>query len=312
MSNPHAIGDDVIMPAETGARVPVVRSIGFGDLVEALSKGYDDFRSMPTHVIFLGIIYPMIGLLLFRAMHSFALLALLYPLAAGFAIVGPFAAIGLYELSRRRELGLETTWGHAFDVLHSPSIGAILRLGLLLLAIFVAWVGVANAMFAARFNPEEAPTLSILVDKILTTRSGHELIVLGNLVGFLFAVLAYVLSVVSFPLLLDRHVGASTAIATSFEVVRRNPVTMTVWAGIVAGLLLLGALPALLGLAIVVPVLGHATWHLYRLAVEPADGPRPAYRPADKGVRYAADFPASLFSRTRRGTHGPQHDEDRP
>jgi uncharacterized membrane protein len=98
-------------------------------------------------------------------------------------------------------------------------------------------------------------------------------------------------------------VGASVAIATSFEVVRRNPLTMIAWAAIVAGLLALGALPLLLGLAIVVPVLGHATWHLYRLAVEPADAPRPAYHPEDKGVHYAADFPASLFTRTRRGQH---------
>lgn len=302
MTRPQAVNDEIIMPAEAGPQSPVVRSIGLADLREALKRGYDDFRAMPTHVLFLGIIYPMIGLLLFRAMHSFALLPLLYPLAAGFAIVGPFAAIGLYELSRRRELGLDATWGHAFDVFHSPSIGAILRLGLLLLTIFVVWVGVANAMFAARFNPEEAPTFAALINKIFATREGHELIVFGNLVGFVFAALAYVLSVVSFPILLDRQVGAAAAIATSVEVVRRNPVTMTLWACIVAGLLFIGALPALLGLAIVVPVLGHATWHLYRLAVEPAEGQRPAYHPAEKGVSYAADFPVSLISRTRRGT----------
>lgn len=292
---------DIIMPAETGVEMPVVRKIEIHDLATALAKGWDDFRAMPTHVVFLGLIYPAIGLLLFRAMHNFAMVPLLYPLAAGFALVGPFAAIGLYELSRRRELGLETTWGHAFDVFHSPSLSAILKLGLLLLAILVVWVGVAQAIFAARFEAGEPLSLDDFLTQVFTTTAGRDLIIVGNLVGFLFAVLAFVLSVVSFPLLLDRHVGASVAVATSIEVVRQNPITMTVWAGLVAGLLALGALPLLLGLAIVVPVLGHATWHLYRLAVEPAKAPRAAYHPDDRGVRYAADFPASLFTRTRRG-----------
>jgi uncharacterized membrane protein len=300
MSKSETVEPDIIMPAETGAQRPVVRTVEMRDLITALAKGWDDFRAMPTHVLFLGLIYPAIGLLLFRAMHSFELIPLLYPLAAGFALIGPFAAIGLYELSRRRELGLDTTWWHVFDVLHSPSLGAILRLGLLLLVIFVAWVGTAQAMFVARFDPTTPLSLEEFLRNIFTTAEGHRLIIWGNLIGFLFAVLAFVVSVVSFPLLLDRHVGASVAIATSTEVVRKNPLTMAAWAFIVAGLLFLAALPILLGLAIVVPVLGHATWHLYRRAVAPADAPRPAYHPQDRGVRYAADFPASLFSRSRR------------
>ena len=303
MSQQPSTEHEIIMPAETGVEMPVVRTIELKDLVTALAKGWEDFRAMPSHVIFLGLIYPAIGLLLFRAMHSFSLVPLLYPLAAGFALVGPFAAIGLYEISRRRELGLETTWGHAFDVFHSPSLGAILRLGLLLLTIFVVWVGVAQAIFATRFNTGEPLSLGDFLVQVFMTSAGRDLIIVGNFVGFLFALLAFVLSVVAFPLLLDRHVGASVAIATSFEVVRRNPVTMAAWAGVVAGLLAIGALPLLLGLTIVVPVLGHATWHLYRLAVEPADAPRGAYQPKDMGVRYAADFPASLFTRTPRRLH---------
>lgn len=300
MSEPDIIERDIIMPAEAGSQVPRVRTIELEDLKIALAKGWDDFRAMPTHAFFVGLIYPAIGLLLFRAMHSFALIPLLYPIAAGFALIGPLAAIGLYELSRRRELGLDATAGHALDVLHSPSFGAILRLGLLLLAIFVAWVATAQIMFVAHFDAAAPLSLGSFLDNILATSAGHRLILAGNLIGFLFAVLAFVVSVVSFPLLLDRHVDASVAIATSVEVVRKNPLVMTAWAIIVAGLLFLAALPVLLGLAIVVPVLGHATWHLYRRVVMPVDAPRPAYHPQDRGVRYAADFPASLFSRSRR------------
>ena len=131
---------DVILPAEPASELPVVRSIGIGDLRDALRKGLDDFRAMPTHVVFLCLIYPIVGLALGRAAFGADVVPLLYPLASGFALIGPFAAIGLYELSRRREQGLDTSWKHAFDIVHSPSIWAIVGLGLLLLAIFaVGW-----------------------------------------------------------------------------------------------------------------------------------------------------------------------------
>ena len=120
---------DVILPTEPARELPVVRSIGVTDLRDALAKGVDDFRAMPTHVLFLSLIYPMIGLGLGAATFGYDLIPLLYPLAAGFALIGPLAAIGLYELSRRRELGLDTSWQHAFDVRHSPSLRSIAALG---------------------------------------------------------------------------------------------------------------------------------------------------------------------------------------
>lgn len=291
---------DVIMPSESGGALPVVRRIDFEDLVTALASGCDDFRAMPTHVVFLSLIYPIIGLVLARAMLRLDLIPLLYPLATGFAIVGPFAAIGLYELSRRREQGLETTWGHALDITHSPSFGAVMMLGLLLVAILVAWVGIAHSIYLARFAAREPASLWEFVKTVVTTREGLELFIVGNAVGLLFAVLAFSLSVVSFPLLLDRHVSTSVAIATSVQVVLKNPITMAAWGLIVAGGLLLGSLPLFLGLPVVMPVLGHASWHLYRRAVVPDRAPRPEYQPEVKGPRYAADFPASLFTRSRR------------
>ena len=287
---------DVILPTQPARGLPVVRSIGFADLKYALAKGVEDFRAMPMHVIFLSLIYPIAGLTLWRATLGYEVVPLLYPLAAGFALIGPFAAIGLYELSRRRELGLDTSWKHAADIIHSPSVWSIAALGLFLLAIFGVWLAVANGIYVANFGYRQPTTLAEFASMILDTPQGHNLIVVGNVVGFLFAVLAFALSVVSFPLLLDRNVGVAVAIATSVRAILRNPVTMIVWGLIVAAGLVIGSVPFFFGLAVVMPILGHATWHLYRRVVEPDSSPRPEYHPQPRGQRYAADFPSSLFA----------------
>jgi uncharacterized membrane protein len=271
---------DIILPTDAARELPAVRSIGVRDLRDALAMGLQDFWAMPTHVIFLGLIYPVIGLVLFRAMFGQDLIPLLYPLAAGFPLVGPFAAIGLYELSRRRELGLDTSWKHAFDIIHSPSFQSIVALGFLLLALVGVWLAVAQAIYEANFGPDEPLKLSDFVQRVLSTPEGYKLIVAGNATGLLFAVLAYCVSVVSFPLLLDRNVGVATAVATSIRAILRNPIVMTMWV-LVAGVV--GSLPFSLGLAIVVPILGHSSWHLYRKIVEPDPSPRPEYQPTRKG-----------------------------
>jgi uncharacterized membrane protein len=287
---------DVILPAEAARELPAVRSIGPADLLEVLSKGVADFRAMPTHVIFLSLIYPVAGIAIARLTFGYDVIPLLYPLAAGFALIGPFAAIGLYELSRRRELGLDTSWKHVFDIVHSPSIWAIGALGLLLVGIFGVWIAVAHGIYVAHFGEPEKPVpFGTFVDQVLNTPQGYNLIVAGNAVGFLFAIVAFALSVVSFPLLLDRNVGMGAAIATSFRAILRNPMTMVLWGLIVAFGLLIGSLPFFLGLAVVMPVLGHSTWHLYRKVVAPDPRPRPEFHPRPKGQRYAADFPSSLF-----------------
>lgn len=287
---------DIILPTQPARGLPAVRSIGLGDLTYALKKGLEDFRAMPTHVIFLSLIYPIAGIAIWRATLGYDVVPLLYPLAAGFALIGPFAAIGLYELSRRRELGLDTSWKHALDIIHSPSIWALAALGLFLLAIFGVWLAVANGIYVANFGYRQPASLTEFADMVFATPEGHRLIVVGNVVGFLFAVLAFALSVVSFPLLLDRNVGVPVAIATSVRVIARNPATMTLWGLIVAAGLAIGSVPLFFGLAVVMPVLGHATWHLYRRVVEPDSSPRPEYQPRPKGQRYAADFPSSLFA----------------
>ncbi|HXD13809.1 MAG TPA: DUF2189 domain-containing protein [Xanthobacteraceae bacterium] len=283
----------------TNAAVPVVRRLAPSDLFHSLARGVDDFVAMPSHAIFLCVIYPLLGILLVSMTLGNSLLPLAFPIAAGFALVGPLAAIGLYELSRRREAGLDSSPSHVFDVLHSPSLGAIVALGLLLTAIFLIWLAVAEGIYIANFGYKAPSSIRQFADDVLNTSAGWNLIFVGTGVGFLFAVMVLTISAVSFPLLLDRDVGAPAALLTSIRVVAANPGTMALWGFIVAALLVIGSIPCFLGLTVVMPVLGHATWHLYRRAVEPAVNPNPDYQPAERSRRYAADFPSALFP-TRR------------
>lgn len=248
---------------------PVVRKITTADLKEALARGFDDFWAMPSHLAFLGLIYPIVGVCLAALTFTNNALPLLYPLATGFALVGPFAGVGLYEISRRRELGLPTSWRNAFEVLYSPSIPSIAAMGVLLLVIFLAWLTSARMLYESLFGYAAPPSYSQFINQILTTPQGMQLMIWGNALGFVFALVVLSISVISFPLLLDRDVGVAVAIYTSVKAVAMNPVTMALWGLIVAAALLVGSIPLFVGLAIVMPVLGHATWHLYRRVVEP-------------------------------------------
>jgi uncharacterized membrane protein len=274
---------------------PLIRRIGLADLRDVLAKGIDDFYAMPTHAMFLCIIYPVIGLVLAMLAFGYSILPLLFPLASGFALVGPFAALGLYELSRQREAGLNVSATHAFDVVRSSSIGAIVALGILLFTIFLIWVAIANAIYVANFGYAPPSSIHKFIQDVLTTRAGWNLIIIGNGVGFLFAILVLTIGVMSFPLLLDRDVGAAVALLTSIRAVISNPITMATWGLIVGLLLVIGSLPFFLGLTVVMPILGHSTWHLYRKVVEPEASTPPTFRPQPKERRYAADFPAVLF-----------------
>ena len=279
---------------QPAASAPVIRTISLSDLHEALRLGWEDFKAVPSHAIILCLIYPVLGLVLARTVHGYSVLPLLFPMAAGFALLGPFAAIGLYEMSRRRETGEEASAWDAMEVFRSPSFGAMLGLGVLLFALFVTWIATAQAVYTAAFGYETAANIPDFAQRILTTQQGWWLIVVGCGVGFLFALVALCISVVSFPMMLDRHASAGEAIATSIRVVARNPVPMAAWGLIVAVLLVLGTLPFFLGLAIVLPLLGHATWHLYREVIVKDTNVRPII-PRRRERKPAADFPANLF-----------------
>ncbi len=253
---------------EVSLNRPNIRKIGLADLWDALAKGLEDFKAFPTHSIFLIVIYPIAGLILLRLSFGYDLLPVIFPLVAGFALLGPLAAIGLYEMSRRREQGADPSWQsmNVFGLLRARPIAI---LGVVLMVIFLVWLGAATAIYTSIFSGWSPSSITEFARQIFSTSAGWTLILVGCGVGFVFALLAFSLSVVSFPMLVDRDVGVVVAIVTSLRAVAANPVTMAVWGLIVAGALLLGTLPVLIGLTVILPVLGHATWHLYRKLVEP-------------------------------------------
>lgn len=246
---------------------PTVRKIGFYDLGVALSQGWRDFWARPSHLVFLGVIYPLVGAAIGIWTAGINAWPMLYPLISGFALIGPLAALPLYEMSRRQELGLDTTWRSAFGILNSPAVPAIAAVGLLLLAIFTAWLLLAQFIYEWIFGLGSPATFAEFLREVFYTPEGMMLMIWGNGVGLLLAIVVLATSVISIPLLVDRDVGAVAAVQTSVRAVLKNPVPMAAWGLIVLALLIVGSLPLLVGLAIVVPVLGHATWHLYRKLV---------------------------------------------
>lgn len=253
--------------AEMDRIQPAIRDIKRKDLIEVLRKGLDDFLACPSHLVLLALIYPIVGLLLARLTFGYDILPLLFPIISGFALIGPLAAVGLYEMSRRRERGSEVNWKHAFNAFRSHSITSILALGLLQLVIYIAWLGAALTIYRLTFGNAVPASIPDFIYQVLTTPAGWTLILVGCGVGFLFAVAVLTVSVVSFPMLLDRDVGPVEAVRTSVRAVTANPVNMSIWGIIVVSLLAIGIVPFFVGLAVIMPVLGHATWHLYRKVV---------------------------------------------
>ncbi|MHB8285627.1 MAG: DUF2189 domain-containing protein [Caulobacteraceae bacterium] len=252
----------------TAHAAPGVRKIDRSDLNWALAKGWKDFQEKRGDLILLALIYPLVAFMAAAITYDGRLFAMFFPLVAGLSILGPAVATGFYELARRREAGQDSSWMHFFDPMNGRSRVELVILTGGLAILFAGWLVCAALIYdttVGRFAP--AGPLDFL-HRLFTTPEGWAMIVVGNLVGGGFAVATLVLGLTAFPMAVDRPGDPLTAVTTSIRAVEKNPVAVATWGAWVAALLALGCATAFIGLAVVLPVLGYASWHLYTRLVE--------------------------------------------
>jgi len=257
--------------AKTGTAVkgPSVQPVAMGDILEALAAGLRDFRRAPLYGVFIGGVYALGGWVLILLLVYFGLPYLVYPLAAGFAFIAPFIATAFYAVSHCHERGEELTWGRVFG---SVRLAAGRDLGWMALvtgfSLFI-WMDIAALLFFG-FLGLKSYSATELLSEIFTTPMGLLFLAIGNGVGAVLALAVFSLSVTSFPMLYERDIDFVTAMITSVKVVVKNPAAMIVWCAIIAVLIGVSLLSGFVGLLVVLPILGHTSWHLYRRAIAPA------------------------------------------
>ncbi|MEH2563377.1 DUF2189 domain-containing protein [Bradyrhizobium sp. AZCC 2289] len=256
------------MTSLSGKIDPVVRRITSADIAEALGQGLRDFQAVPLYGLAFGALYAGGGIVILLSLTALDMIYLAYPLAAGFALLGPFVAIGLYEVSRRREAAQSISMRDIWSTVRSR--GEIGWMALVTVFFFVIWMSQVGFLIALLIGLNASfSNLREFIAMALTTNEGLLLLAIGNAVGAALSLILFSLTVVSFPLLLDRDVDFVTAMVTSVRAVVTSPVPMIGWAAVIVVLLIVSALPYFLGLLVTLPVLGHATWHLYRRVVAP-------------------------------------------
>lgn len=244
-----------------------VRKIDLQDLWQSLREGYSDYSTKPSSFPLLILFYGMAALVLTLFAFGQEMRYLAFPAVAGFTLVGPIVAIAFFEMSRQRERGMQMRWRTAFRFVHSSSFAPILALSFVMMLLYVAWLNMAEMLYFGLFGASLPVSMSDFLSQLFSTRHGGALIFYGNFVGFLFAFAAMALSVVAFPLALDKPVTSITAISVSIRAFTSNFYVLAVWGMVVVAIMALGAALFLIGLAVALPVLGHATWHLYRKMV---------------------------------------------
>jgi len=250
-------------------RSPVVRQVTLADVRAAFHAGWQDFKSAPLFGLFFGAFYALGGILICILMFWLNMIYMVIPLVIGFMLIGPFVAVGLYEVSRSLEEGRSLSWSGVLGVMLKQREREFVWMSFVTLFVFWVWIYQVRLLLALFFGLKTFSTYSTFLALLLTTSNGIAFLIVGNLVGAALALLLFSITVVSFPLLLDREVDFITAMITSVKSVTTSPLPMIVWAMVIGLLTLLAVVPAFLGLIFVLPILGHATWHLYRRIVAP-------------------------------------------
>ncbi len=251
------------MPSDTPVKI-TVRKAQFEDLRIALGQGWADFRSAPKFGLFFGAVFAVGGLLLVWFTFILDLTWMIYPLVIGFALIGPFIATGLYEVSRRLQADKELGWKEVLLVIIDQHRRELGWMAFVTLFVFWVWMYQARTIFVIFFGSKGFATLDGFLTALLTTESGWWFLLVGHAVGAVISLVLYSLTVISCPLLLDRDVDFVTAMLTSVRTVLASPAIMLGWGVFVVLIVLLSAIPAFAGLLIALPILGHATWHLYQ------------------------------------------------
>ncbi|MBW4024001.1 MAG: DUF2189 domain-containing protein [Proteobacteria bacterium] len=244
-----------------------VRHIGLGALMPALKAGFEDLRALRTDQITIAVIYSICGLIVAAVIADRALVPFLFPACAGFALIGPLATLWYAALSRAHEQTGDGKSEHAMRVFRGPRMKTLRILGGAAILLFLLWNGAAALIYEWTLGSSSAKPNSFFLVRVFTTGAGWELTIIGCGVGMIFAVIAVAIGCVSFPLAIDKPVTAWEAIQVSMQAMARNPLFMVCWGIVIVAGLLIGAIPGLIGLAVTLPILGHATWHVYRRIV---------------------------------------------
>ena len=261
-----------VLPLPEGYRPPPkVRDVTFPEIVNAAGRGMADFRKARFKSAFFGFVYALGGIAVFLSATFLQMPWITYPLATGFLLLGPFAAVGLYEISRRLEAGEPLAFGEILSVMYAQRSREIGWMSFVVLFFFICWMYQVRLLLALFLGFEPIDTYASFLNTIFTTGPGLMFLLVGHVVGAILSAVLFSLSVISFPILLDRDVDFITAMIASVQTVVKNPFAMLGWAAIVVILLIVGSLPMFLGLIVILPVLGHTTWHLYRLAIVPEE-----------------------------------------
>jgi uncharacterized membrane protein len=248
--------------------MPKVKALTFEQLEKAVSRGIADFVAKPMFGLVIGGTCAFFGIAIVACIRWLNIPWMIYPFAIGFPLIGPFLAVGLYEVSRRLQTGEEVTWGAVISRMWVQRGRELSWMAFVVLFVMWVWVYQVRLLMALFLGMKSFSTIDAFIKVLMTTTEGWLFLGIGHLVGAVLAIIMFSITVISIPLLMEKELDIVTAMITSLKVVLASPVIMVGWGIAVTLLVIMASLPMFLGLIIVLPVLGHTTWHIYKKTVE--------------------------------------------